>query len=56
MEIIFALALLSVCPLATGLIASRKGRSAVLWAFFGFFLGIFGVLLAAIVPARSANA
>jgi hypothetical protein len=45
------------CPLAAGWIASRKGRSALLWAFFGLALGIFGVLIAALVrPVARADA
>ena len=38
--------------LGTGYLAERKGRSFAAWAALGFFLGIFGLLLAAIVPAR----
>ena len=51
------LAVLSVfvCPIFAGLLASKKGRSPVLWAFFGFFLGIFGLLLALLVPSRKAE-
>ena len=63
MDIFLPLDLLAVfaifvgCPVAAGWIASRKGRSALLWAFFGFFLGIFGVLIAALVrPVARADA
>jgi hypothetical protein len=36
----------------TGRIAARKGRNAVRWGVLGFFLGIFGLLIAYLVPAR----
>jgi MFS family permease len=53
------IALLSVillfCPLTTAFIADRKGRGAVPWALIGLVLGIFGILLALIVP-RSTEA
>ena len=54
--IAFALVLSLICPLAAGHIAGRKGRNAVLWAVFGLFLGIFGVLLALVVRPRHAEA
>ena len=36
----------------TGYIADRKGRSFLAWAAIGFFLGVLGLLLAAVVPAK----
>lgn len=52
--LVFALALF--CPLAAGFIAGRKGRSSLLWAIFGLFLGVFAVALALVVPSRTAEA
>lgn len=48
--LVFAWAL--VCPLLAGIVADRKGRSALLWAFFGFALGVVGLLLVLVVPSR----
>lgn len=36
----------------SGWLAERKGYSFALFAFLGLFLGILGVLVAAIVPAK----
>jgi MFS family permease len=54
-ELGIAFVLLLVCPLVTAFIADRKGRGVLPWAMIGLFLGIFGILLAALVP-RSAEA
>ena len=37
----------------TGYIADRKGRSFLAWAAVGFFLGVIGLLIAAVVPAKN---
>jgi bacteriorhodopsin len=47
-------AIVLFCPVAAATIAHQKGRSALLWAFFGFFLGIFGVIFALIARPRHA--
>jgi MFS family permease len=39
-------------PVGTGYIADRKGRRFVAWAAVGFFLGIIGLLIAVLVPAK----
>ena len=56
MPLLLAFALMLVCPLAAGLVAGRKGRSSLLWAIFGLFLGVIAVGLALVVPARSNTA
>jgi hypothetical protein len=53
---LLVVALFLFCPVAAGMIAHQKGRSAVLWGFFGFFLGIFGVIFALIARPRHAGA
>ena len=40
------------CAYWTASVAARKGRHAVRWGVFGFFLGIFALLAAFLVPAR----
>jgi membrane protein YdbS with pleckstrin-like domain len=47
-------ALFLFCPVAAGVIAHQKGRSAALWAIVGFFLGIIGVVFALIARPRHA--
>ena len=49
---LLVLATISGVTFGTGYIADRKGRSFIAWAALGFFLGILGLLLAAIVPAK----
>ena len=41
-----------ICAVIAALIASRKGRSVVGWAFGGFFLGLIGVIIVACLPNR----
>jgi hypothetical protein len=53
LDIVLLSAALLFCPLTTAYIADRKGRGAVPWALIGLFLGIFGILLALIVPRSS---
>jgi hypothetical protein len=36
----------------TGKVAEGKGYSFALFAFVGFFFGIFGLLVAAVLPRR----
>jgi dipeptide/tripeptide permease len=50
------IALVLFCPVAAALIARQKGRSVALWAFFGFFLGVIGVVFALIARPRQAEA
>jgi hypothetical protein len=50
----YLLSLLLGCLFAygTGTVAARKGRNAVRWGVFGFFLGVFALLTEFLVPAR----
>ena len=54
--VLLALVFFLFSPVAAGVIAHQKGRSAALWAVFGFFLGIIGVVLAIIARPRHAEA
>jgi len=36
----------------TGAIADRKGYNFVLFATIGFFLGVIGILIAAVLPKK----
>jgi hypothetical protein len=36
----------------TGAIADRKGYNFTLFAALGLFLGIFGILIAAVIPKK----
>jgi membrane protein YdbS with pleckstrin-like domain len=56
LAVLLVVALFLFCPVAAGLIAHQKGRSAALWAFFGLFLGIIGVVFALIARPRHAQA
>jgi hypothetical protein len=40
------------CAYWTGSVAAGKGRNGLRWGVFGFFLGIFALLAAFLVPAR----
>jgi hypothetical protein len=51
--LVFAFAVIAGCTIGTGYIADQKGRSFALWAVIGFFLGIFGLLLAVVVPKKT---
>jgi MFS family permease len=55
LEIGIVFVLMLVCPLVTAFIADRKGRGVLPWAMIGLLLGVFGILLAVIVP-RSVEA
>jgi MFS family permease len=50
--LLVVLATISGVTFGTGYIADRKGRSFIAWAALGFVLGVFGLLLAAIVPTK----
>lgn len=39
------------CATISAIIADKKNRSGLLWFVFGLFLGIFAVLLIAVLPA-----
>ena len=40
-----------ICGIASGVIASAKGRSGLGWALVGFFLGPIGLLTAGFMPS-----
>jgi len=48
--ILFALCIAIACTIGTGKIAEKKGRRFGIWAVVGFFLGIIGVVIAAVAP------
>ena len=50
--VLFVLAVTIGVTVGTGYIADRKGRSFLAWAAVGFFLGVIGLLIAAVVPAK----
>jgi hypothetical protein len=52
MEYLFAFVFMSAFALGTGWVASRKGRNAVAWSMVGLFLGVIGLLLAAVMPSK----
>lgn len=52
--LVFALVIMLVFAVGSGWIADRKGRSFTGWAVAGLFLGIFGILLAAVMPKKVA--
>jgi hypothetical protein len=55
--LIFYLAFLIGCMLGSGWLASKKGRSAILWSIFGLFFGLLAVLVAAALrPVAPAEA
>ena len=49
---LFVFAVTIGVTVGTGYIADRKGRSFLAWAAVGFFLGVIGLLIAAVVPAK----
>ena len=52
--ILFAFTVMIAFTVGTGYIAERKGHSFALWAAIGFFTGILGLLIALIIPAKTA--
>ena len=52
MEFLFAFVVMGVFAFGTGGLASRKGYNAVLWSVIGLFLGIIGLLIAALLPEK----
>ena len=52
MEILFAFVFMAAFALGTGWVASNKGRNAVAWSLIGLFLGVIGLLLAVLMPAK----
>ena len=48
----FSFAVMAGFTVGTGYLAERKGRCFAAWAAVGFFLGIFGPLLAAALPSK----
>jgi hypothetical protein len=52
MQYLFAFVVMAVFAFGTGGLASRKGYNAVLWSVIGLFLGIIGLLIAALLPEK----
>ena len=52
MQYLFAFALMAAFAVGTGAIADRKGRNVIGWSMVGLFLGILGLLLAAVMPSK----
>ena len=52
MSILLALVFVSAFTFGTGWVASRKGRNAVAWSLIGLFFGVFGLLVAALMPSK----
>jgi hypothetical protein len=50
--VFLALALAVGFTVGTGHLAERKGHSFALWAAIGFFTGLIGLLIAALIPAK----
>jgi uncharacterized membrane protein YeaQ/YmgE (transglycosylase-associated protein family) len=52
METVFISLFLGViCGIIAAVIAANHGRSAIGWFFIGFFLGLVGIILAAVLPS-----
>jgi hypothetical protein len=45
-----------ICGVVTGMIASGKGRSGLGWFLIGCILGIFGLILVAVLPSLKMQA
>lgn len=52
LPLLIALAVMAGFTIGTGMIADRKGYNFLLFAIVGLFLGIFGLLIAAVLPRR----
>ncbi len=50
MDLVPNLIIMVVCGVISAAIASSKGRSVVGWFFGGFFLGILGIIIVAVLP------
>jgi hypothetical protein len=48
-----ALAIAVGFTVGTGRLAERKGYSFALWAAIGFFTGVIGLVIAAVLPAKT---
>ena len=48
--VLIQLILVSICGAVAAVIASNKGRSGIGWFFGGFFLGIIGIVIVAVLP------
>jgi len=44
------LLIMTVCGIGAAMIAAYKGRSRVAWFFGGFFLGLIGLIIVAVLP------
>lgn len=51
----FLLLLWLACGVVTAIIASNKGKSGVAWFFLGCVLGVFGIILIAVLPSETAT-
>ena len=52
--LLIALTVMAGFTIGTGMIADRKGYNFLLFAVIGLFLGIFGLLIAAVLPKKKA--
>ena len=52
--LLIALTVMAGFRIGTGMIADRKGYNFLLFAVIGLFLGIFGLLIAAVLPKKKA--
>ena len=50
--VVIALGIAVAFTVGTGHVAERKGYSFALWAAIGFFLGLIGLLIAALLPTK----
>ena len=50
--ILFALLVMLGFGVGSGMLADRKGYNFVLFAIIGLFLGIIGLLIAAVLPKK----
>jgi MFS family permease len=52
MQYLFAFAFMAAFAVGTGAIADRKGRNVIGWSMVGLFLGVLGLLIAAVMPSK----
>ena len=56
MDIAIQLIIGCICAVIAAVIASSKGRNVVGWFFGGFFLGIIGIIIVAVLPNKKQEA
>lgn len=52
MPAVFQLVIMAICGAIAAVIAANKGRSAVGWFFGGFFLGLIGIIVVAVISNK----